>query len=176
MLRLFGLLLLATASASDGPSAAGKCHRVFGCSASRSGLGRLFVGTTGRAATLKIAPRLEDDHRQIRLGYRPFPKSAEATANVKELQTLARHSTPALTLNVYAKKRDERLAEWAERIGQSVLSQRGCATYMRREPIEAGARNANFLSSGSLEESEAQWRRGDSNPRPEMFQDKRLHA
>ena len=93
---------------------------------------------------MKIAQRLDYDHRQIRLGYRPFPKSAEAeaTANVKELQTLARHSTPALTLNVYAKKRDERLAELAQRIGQRVLRKQGYTDYVRREPVEAGARNA----------------------------------
>ena len=162
---MFGLLPLAMASASNGRSSGGNCRQLFGCSVSRSGLCRFFVGTTRRSATLKIAQRLEDDHRQIRFGCRPVPKSAEAGANVKELQTLARHSTPALTLNVYAKKRDERLAEWAERIGQSVLPKQACPTYVRREPVEAGVRNANFLSSGNLEESEAQWRRGDSNPR-----------
>ena len=33
----------------------------------------------------------------------------------------------------------------------------------------------DILRSSTLS-SEADWRRGDSNPRPEMFQDKRLHA
>ena len=39
-------------------------HRVF------------FTGTHDRRETLRIAERLEDEHRQIRLGYREPPKSA----------------------------------------------------------------------------------------------------
>ena len=33
-----------------------------------------FVYSSSRSQTLRIAQRLEDDHRQIRLGYRPVPK------------------------------------------------------------------------------------------------------
>jgi len=43
--------------------------------------------------------------------------AVEAGATVKEAQTLARHATPALTMNVYAKARDPRMAQLAERIG-----------------------------------------------------------
>lgn len=32
-----------------------------------------FVGTRSRSETVRMAQRLEDDHRQIRLGYRPAP-------------------------------------------------------------------------------------------------------
>jgi len=35
---------------------------------------------------------------------------AEAGVDIKSLQTLARHSTPMLTMNVYAKSRAETLA------------------------------------------------------------------
>ena len=36
-----------------------------------------FRGTTSKAKTRQMANRLEDEHRQIRLGYRPAPQSAE---------------------------------------------------------------------------------------------------
>lgn len=42
---------------------------------------------------------------------------SEAGANPKELQTMARHSDPTLTFGVYAKARDPRMAELAERVG-----------------------------------------------------------
>lgn len=45
---------------------------------------------------------------------------AEAGASVKELQTLARHSDPKLTFGVYAKSRDSRMVELAERIGSAL--------------------------------------------------------
>jgi integrase len=40
-----------------------------------SGKQKLFTGTTNRAETLAMARRFEDEHRQIRLGYRTAPKS-----------------------------------------------------------------------------------------------------
>lgn len=45
----------------------------------------------------------------------------EAGANVKEAQTLARHATPNLTMNVYARARSERLAEVTERVAKVML-------------------------------------------------------
>jgi hypothetical protein len=36
---------------------------------------KFFTGTRKKVETLKIAQRLEDDHRQISLGYRPIPKT-----------------------------------------------------------------------------------------------------
>jgi integrase len=46
----------------------------------------------------------------------------EAGANVKEAQSLLRHSTPQLTMNVYARARGDRLAEVAERVGAVVMT------------------------------------------------------
>jgi len=46
----------------------------------------------------------------------------EEGANHKEGQTLARHSTPQLTMNVYARTRDERLTDLVEKVGNTVLS------------------------------------------------------
>ena len=42
---------------------------------------------------------------------------AEAGANVKELQAMARHADPKLTFGIYAKARDPRMAELAEKVG-----------------------------------------------------------
>ena len=46
----------------------------------------------------------------------------ESGATVKETQELARHSTPQLTMNVYARARQDRLSEAVERVGEVVLS------------------------------------------------------
>ena len=46
-----------------------------------SGKRKFFTGTQRKSETLKIAQRLEDEHKQIRLGYRPVPKSAEKHRN-----------------------------------------------------------------------------------------------
>ncbi|NOZ23896.1 MAG: site-specific integrase, partial [Planctomycetes bacterium] len=45
----------------------------------------------------------------------------ETGATVKETQALARHSTPDLTLNVYARTRQSRLSEVAEMVGEMVI-------------------------------------------------------
>jgi hypothetical protein len=44
----------------------------------------------------------------------------ESGATLKEAQELARHITPQLTANVYAKVRDERLASLVEHVGQAL--------------------------------------------------------
>jgi len=42
----------------------------------------------------------------------------DSGANVKEAQSLLRHSTPELTMNVYARARSERLGEIADKVGE----------------------------------------------------------
>jgi len=61
----------------------------------------------------------------------------ESGASVKEGQALARHSTPGLTLNTYARTRNDRLAELAERVGETVLSGRKRALFVHK--LAAGA-------------------------------------
>ena len=46
-----------------------------------TGKRKFFAGTRSRVETLRIAERLEDEHRQIRLGYRPVPQSAAKHRN-----------------------------------------------------------------------------------------------
>jgi len=45
----------------------------------------------------------------------------EAGANLKEGQTLARHSTPQLTIGIYARTRDERLSDLVDKVGDKVI-------------------------------------------------------
>lgn len=56
------------------------------------------------------------DFHALRVAYTTFV--IETGANIKEAQTLARHATPELTLNVYAKVRNERLHDVAEAVGR----------------------------------------------------------
>src|SRR5262245_15551233 len=42
-----------------------------------NGRSRFFVGTRSRSETFRMAQRLEDEHRQIRLGYRPAPQPSD---------------------------------------------------------------------------------------------------
>jgi len=42
-----------------------------------NGTQKLFTGTTSKAETLAMARRFEDEHRQIRLGYRKAPKTSD---------------------------------------------------------------------------------------------------
>jgi len=53
-------------------------------------------------------------------------------ANVKEAQSLLRHSTPELTMNVYARTRSERLGELADRVGERLGYDRECEIYVKR--------------------------------------------
>ena len=96
--------------------------------------------------------------------------AAEAGANVKELQTLARHSTPVLTLNAYAKKRDERLAELAEKIGENVLFEPGlepeCAMSVHRKPVEARDVSPKLLQGKGLGQVEYNGGGGIRTPVP----------
>jgi len=62
------------------------------------------------------------DFHSCRVAYVTF--IVEAGATVKEGQALARHATPDLTMNVYARARNERLAELTEKVGQTVLLER----------------------------------------------------
>ena len=71
------------------------------------------------------------DFHALRVAYTTFV--IESGANIKEAQTLARHATPDLTINVYAKVRNERLHEVAEAVGRFL-------------PVEGPAQPAKTLS------------------------------
>jgi integrase len=100
----------------------------------------------------------------------------EAGATHREAQELARHSTPGLTANRYGRTRNERLAGITERSAETVLSGQIGANLVHETKLDITAQVGKFLPGQLLTAVSAQWRRGDSNPRPEMFQDKPLHA
>lgn len=66
----------------------------------------------------KVTPEGKLDFHSLRVAYTTFV--IESGANVKEAQTLLRHSTPDLTMNVYARTRKGRLNEVVEGVGKAV--------------------------------------------------------
>ena len=96
----------------------------------------------------------------------------EAGATHKEAQELARHSTPGLTANTYARTRNERLVGITERIAERVFSGDFGAPVVHETQVAVTPEAPKCLPEQTLTASETEWRRGDSNPRPEMFQDK----
>ena len=61
-------------------------------------------------------------------------------ATVKEAQSLARHSTPGLTMNTYGRTRADRLTALAEDVGRIVLAE--CATGAERPEAEVATARA----------------------------------
>ncbi len=59
----------------------------------------------------------------------------ESGANVKEAQTLMRHSTPQLTMNTYARTRNDRLHGLAAAVGDRVSSRETCAIGVQRPEL-----------------------------------------
>ena len=55
-----------------------------------------------------------------------------------EAQSLLRHSTPELTMNVYARARSERLGELADRVGTRLGYATECAIYVQRPKPGSG--------------------------------------
>ena len=60
----------------------------------------------------------------------------ESGPSVKEAQTLARHSDPNMTMNVYGRTRDERLAGIVEAVDEAVNG-KTCQTYAKRQAAGA---------------------------------------
>jgi len=73
-----------------------------------------------RAGIPKTTSEGKIDFHACRVAY--ITHLIETGADVKTVQTLARHSDPRITLAVYAKARPARLAEAAEAVGKAVLA------------------------------------------------------
>jgi len=80
--------------------------------------------------------------------------AAEEGANVKELMALARHSDPKLTMGVYAKKRDPRMVELAERIGGLLPAESATTVHFDTEAFKQGTRKMLQEQHLSLTECE----------------------
>jgi hypothetical protein len=90
---------------------------------------------------------------------------------------LARHSSPMLTANIYGRTPNERLAEVTEIVADRILLDQQTGANLVYDTMNAPIyNNDNSLENRVLTNKEINWRRGDSNPRPEIFQDKLLHA
>ena len=96
-----------------------------------NGRQKFFVGTTDKDETERMAVRLEDEHRQIRLGYRPAPKAADKHRSRPVVEAMDEylawgrsqggiHGRP--WCKEHADKRASVLTWWRERLGLSVLA------------------------------------------------------
>ena len=108
-----------------------RCGKYVGWFTDIHGKQRFFAGTKSKAKTLQIAERLEDEHRQVRLGYRPAPKSADKhrTTPIQEVidEYLAwgnsqggRNGYP--WSEIHARKRKSVLEWWRNELGLRVLA------------------------------------------------------
>ena len=89
----------------------------------------------------------------------------EAGATHKEAQELARHATPGLTANTYARTRNERLAGITEKVADTVLSGEIGAPVVHQTEAAVMPETHKCLPEQALTADEIQWRRGDSKPR-----------
>jgi hypothetical protein len=89
----------------------------------------------------------------------------ESGANVKEAQSLMRHSTPDLTLNVYARSRSGRLSELAEAVGKAVETRSDNAACRTRLAAGAEGLDVTALENQRLEQVGGKKDRGFDSPR-----------
>jgi len=75
----------------------------------------------------------------------------ENGATVKEAQTLARHSDPRLTANVYGRTRDERLAAVAEALGNQLLVSTTVAQSVLNDPVKPCPTTGNDKRATGIE-------------------------
>ncbi len=74
--------------------------------------------------------------------------------------------------SAYARTRNERLAGITDRIAEKVLSVDFGAPVVRKTEVVTIPDARKCLPEQALRATGTDWRRGDSNPRPEMLQDK----
>ena len=109
------------------PQSSGKYQGWF---IAMDGRSTFFVGTRSRSDTLRMARRFEDEHRQIRLGYRPPPRPSDRhqTRPVAEVvqEYLAwgqrqggRQSYPWSSTHLRSRRRH--LLWWQQTLGLAVL-------------------------------------------------------
>ena len=103
---------------------------------------------------LKVAgiPKVTDegkaDFHSCRVAYVTFV--LEAGASVSEAQTLARHATAGLTLNTYARTRNERLSHVADLVGQTLRSTAGAQRPAGQIASDSGGNGYGLAVAGSI--------------------------
>ncbi len=93
-----------------------------------------FAGSARKKETLEIAQRLEDDHKQIRLGYRPIPSSAHKYMDKPVPETMKEYLTWGKRQGGrggrawgkdHAFKKERHLNMWTERLSLKTLGDLG---------------------------------------------------
>jgi integrase len=59
----------------------------------------------------------------------------ETDVTLKEAQTLARHATPQLTMNVYGRLREGRLSKVIEQVAENINTQKKVQYMCKRKPL-----------------------------------------
>jgi len=90
----------------------------------------------------------------------------EAGASAKEAQELARHSNPALTMNVYAKANDTRMAEIVEKIAKTAIFEAENAHSMLSAAVGDGVNRRNSNDSKGLRQIGERAEGGTRTPTP----------
>ena len=75
----------------------------------------------------------------------------ESGVTVKGAQELARHSTPMLTMNVYGRAREDRLAEAVEKVGEALLLGQNHAAIMPALAAGAEGQVVTLLPDNALQ-------------------------
>ena len=118
---------------------------------------RMLRLDTDKAGIPFWTPEGKVDFHSLRVSYTSFV--IEAGATVKEAQSLARHSTPDLTMNIYAKARPGRLHEVAQKVGKMLESEPDYAECRTKLAAGAELQSANGPQSNDLRAASAGWRK-----------------
>ena len=95
----------------------------------------------------KATPAGKIDFHAVRLAY--INLVIESGVSVKEAQTLARHATPELTMNVYGRVRDERLWDAVEKVAETIFANDNCAhSVHEQEEVTDGDEDSSLQYNG----------------------------
>ena len=92
---------------------------------------KFFTGTKKKSETLRMAEKFEDDHRQVRLGYRPIPKKADKYKNKHVIPIMEEYLAWGKAQGgrrgkpwgkVHLRKRTSHLEWWKEQLGFEVMA------------------------------------------------------
>jgi len=113
----------------------------------------------------KVTDEGKVDFHALRVTYTTL--IIESGATVKEAQSLLRHATPDLTMNVYARTRPERMREVANEVGNAVQIGRKCAASVQRAVVGARTDAVNPSQATNLQTL--------NEPEGSGFDSRRLH-
>jgi site-specific recombinase XerD len=113
------------------------------------GLARRITQDLARLGIAKEAIGGKLDFHAMRVTY--VNLVFEAGASVKEAQTLARHATPEMTMNIYGRTRESRLHEVVGQVAQSL--ERATSVHTAETVAHTQAVNASYSVTYSLSQS-----------------------